>query len=263
MTMGLDDARASLCTSVAEGRRRRSSRRRRAVFVALGLGLLATSAAAHIRLDFPSPRTSSQKFGPCGVTGSERGGDITVFRAGETITVRWTETIDHPSHYRIAFDPDGHDGFVDPPEMMDAYSNELVLLDLIADRTGGGAYEAEITLPDVACDRCTLQLIQVMYDKPPYTVPGNDIYYQCADLVLVRDEVDAGVTDGGVAGADGGVADADAGARDAGPPPDAGDDDHDHGATGGCACRATPNAAASVPWSIALGALLVRRARKR
>jgi hypothetical protein len=23
-----------------------------------------------------------------------------------------------------------------------------------------------------------------MYDKPMYTTPGNDIYYQCADLVL-------------------------------------------------------------------------------
>jgi hypothetical protein len=23
-----------------------------------------------------------------------------------------------------------------------------------------------------------------MYDKPPYTTPGNDIYYQCADLIL-------------------------------------------------------------------------------
>jgi hypothetical protein len=41
-----------------------------------------------------------------------------------------------------------------------------------------------VTLPDLVCDNCTLQVIQVMYDKPPYTTPGNDIYYQCADLVL-------------------------------------------------------------------------------
>jgi hypothetical protein len=26
-----------------------------------------------------------------------------------------------------------------------------------------------------------------MYDKPPYQTPGNDIYYQCADLVLRRE----------------------------------------------------------------------------
>ena len=36
-----------------------------------------------------------------------------------------------------------------------------------------------------------------MYDKPPYIVPGNDIYYQCADLVLTRDAMDAGAMDGG------------------------------------------------------------------
>lgn len=41
-------------------------------------------------------------------------------------------------------------------------------------------------LPDVECDNCTLQAIQVMYDKPPYVTPGNDLYYQCADLVLRR-----------------------------------------------------------------------------
>ncbi|MFA9472798.1 MAG: hypothetical protein ACERNK_19695, partial [Deltaproteobacteria bacterium] len=45
-------------------------------------------------------------------------------------------------------------------------------------------YMATVTLPNVTCDNCTLQVIQVMYDKPPYTTPGNDIYYQCADLVL-------------------------------------------------------------------------------
>ena len=34
----------------------------------------------------------------------------------------------------------------------------------------------------------------MMYDKPPYTTPGNDIYYQCADLVLQV----GGVPDGGM-----------------------------------------------------------------
>ncbi|MCA9560948.1 MAG: hypothetical protein KC583_20510, partial [Myxococcales bacterium] len=54
-----------------------------------------------------------------------------------------------------------------------------------------------VTLPDVECDNCTLQVIQVMFDKPPQTSPGNDLYYQCADLVLRGDgppppPVDAG-----------------------------------------------------------------------
>ncbi len=40
-----------------------------------------------------------------------------------------------------------------------------------------------ITLPNEPCPACTLQLIQVMQDKPPWG-DGNDIYYQCADLVI-------------------------------------------------------------------------------
>jgi hypothetical protein len=43
-----------------------------------------------------------------------------------------------------------------------------------------------------------------MYDKPPYTTPGNDIYYQCADLVLREGGArDAGIGDG--SGADPGA----------------------------------------------------------
>jgi hypothetical protein len=60
------------------------------------------------------------------------------------------------------------------------------LLDGIPDTPGGGQSSVTVTLPDVECERCTLQVIQVMDDKPPYMVPGNDIYYQCADLVLRR-----------------------------------------------------------------------------
>ena len=68
--------------------------------------------------------------------------------------------------------------------MMEFYSNDTVLLDDIADEGRDVRdYMATITLPDITCDNCTLQVIQVMYDKPPYTTPGNDIYYQCADLI--------------------------------------------------------------------------------
>jgi MYXO-CTERM domain-containing protein len=34
-----------------------------------------------------------------------------------------------------------------------------------------------------------------MYDKPPYSLPGNDLYYQCADLILR--EGGAGAEDAG------------------------------------------------------------------
>ncbi len=92
------------------------------------------------------------------------------------------------------------------------YNNPSVLLDDIDDASGGN-YSATVTLPNVECDNCTLQVIQVMYDKPPYTIPGNEMYYQCADLVLAGPiELDAGSpgeADSGVALPDaGGASDA-------------------------------------------------------
>jgi hypothetical protein len=146
----------------------------------------ARPALAHIQLDDPPARTTQQKDGPCGAADSPRGETATVFAPGETITVRWRETINHPSHYRIAFDADGDDDFADPADFMDFSGNPTVLLDAIEDRAGG-EYSASVTLPDVVCETCTLQLVQVMYDKPPYG-DGNDLYYQCADLALRRAE---------------------------------------------------------------------------
>lgn len=156
--------------------------------ITLACGVLTSAqASAHIQLDEPTARYADQKRGPCGLaTDPGRGDKITTYEPGATITVKWRETVPHPSHYRISFDADGQDDFKDPNDYMDFNSNPAVLLDAIEDKSGTGAYEVQVTLPDVECDRCTLQLVQVMYDKPPYTVGGNDLYYQCADLTLKR-----------------------------------------------------------------------------
>ena len=150
---------------------------------------LATSvASAHIALISPKPRYDDLKEGPCGRgTLDKRTANVSTFRAGETITVTWQETIGHPSHYRISFDSNGTSAFKDPQSFTDVSGGPAVLLDNIADKSGTQMYSQEITLPDVACDNCTLQLIQVMTDKPPYG-DGNDLYYQCADIVLSKDD---------------------------------------------------------------------------
>jgi hypothetical protein len=151
------------------------------------VGSMPDAASAHLNLTTPASRYGPDvlKTGPCGLAEGERTENVTYYEPGETIEVSWDEYIDHPGHYRIAFDPDGDDDFVDPSTVTELYSNETVLLDGIADEGPGERdYVATVTLPEVTCDNCTLQVIQVMYDKPPYTTPGNDIYYQCADLVL-------------------------------------------------------------------------------
>lgn len=183
-------------------------------FAAIALAMFSLSlpgvAEAHLGLEAPLSRYGPDvlKTGPCGAGRGERTNNVTYYEPGQTIEVRWDEYVDHPGHYRIAFDSDGVDDFVDPATMMELYSNETVLLDGIADEgPGERAYAATVTLPNITCDNCTLQVIQVMYDKPPYTTPGDDIYYQCADLVLkVGGAPDAGVALGGSAGTDTGCA---------------------------------------------------------
>lgn len=138
---------------------------------------LATPAYAHIALRSPAPRTSAQKEGPCGDAGSVRGSTFTRFQPGETITVEWDETIDHPGHYRIAFDDDGDDVFQNPNNPDDNFPSTLV--EPIADKVGG-RYTQQVTLPTTPCTNCTLQLIQVMTTSIPY----NSFYYQCADIVI-------------------------------------------------------------------------------
>lgn len=160
---------------------------------------LAPGAFAHLSLTTPVARhpDSELKYGPCGVGASDaRTTDpakITTYTAGETITVTWTEYIDHdPSHYRIAFSKEG-DAFEDPTGFDDTETVYPELLDGIpdADAGSGHEYSVEVTLPNEPCDVCSLQVIQVMHDKPPWGPGGgDDIYYQCADIVLIEDPTD-------------------------------------------------------------------------
>jgi len=224
--------------------------------VAFVLGLTAiwpVGASAHLGLTSPTSRYGPDvlKTGPCGTSGGQRTGNVTTYEPGETIEVSWEEYIDHPGHYRIAFDEDGDDDFVDPSTMMELYSNDAVLLDGIADQGAAERdYLVTVTLPDVTCDNCTLQVIQVMYDKPPYTTPGNDIYYQCADLVL---RTGSPPTDGGTdAGTDAG--------NDAGAGTDAGlDPGADPIAPGGCSVASgAPGGPGWISALLVLGCLLAR-----
>jgi uncharacterized protein (TIGR03382 family) len=144
---------------------------------ALCLAAQATTAHAHIEMTSPAPRSTAQKDGPCGAPGSTRGSRVTAFQPGQTILVEWDETVDHPGHYRISFDDDGNDSFRDPRQPDDGFPQTLS--DQIPDRAGGH-YSQQITLPNMTCTNCTLQLVQVMTTAVPY----NSFYFQCADIVL-------------------------------------------------------------------------------
>lgn len=192
----------------------------------VGALLVPSLASAHIHLTFPTSRTTlatgDQKEQHCGTLNYDRAANptkISTFLPGQTITVTWDETIQHPGWFRIAFQPDGA-VFGLPPasngptgggaasnfptanqEGVDATNNSIVLADRIPD----GMTTQSITLPNIECANCTLQFIQVMTDKAPYTIDAlsDDIYFNCADLVLAANAPDAGpgaTVDAGVTG---------------------------------------------------------------
>jgi MYXO-CTERM domain-containing protein len=182
--------------------------RRLAAALALGVGLWAVPASAHIHLMTPAARYSMDmlKAEPCGAPGDPPGtGPVATYQAGETITVEFDEFVDHAGHFRIALDPTGTDAFTSPTAFDDFYNSPEVLLDDIADMAGG-VYSVDVTLPDTPCDPCTLQLIQVMNDGT--FGPGtSDLYFQCSDIVIEG----AGAGSGGDTGTAGGTAGEDTG----------------------------------------------------
>jgi MYXO-CTERM domain-containing protein len=129
---------------------------------------------------------------------------VTELTAGSTITVEFTETIQHPGFFRISFDDDGQDAFVPPPfartEIQMGATTLPVLKDNIPD-TMQADYTAEIVVPNTPCENCTLQLIQVMTSAQ--TWDEGDIYFTCADIRIVAGNAGAGGMGAGGMGAGG------------------------------------------------------------
>jgi len=175
--------------------------------------LLAASALAHVELQSPPPRAKGQSEGnlkntPCGQNADGRTDRVTVFEPGQTITLTFNEFIDHPAYYRVAFDPDG-DTFPmrtgvpanATESIQTAEAAEQALFQgtgsqllAVVPEVNGKASSATVTLPNMECENCTLQLIEFMYDKAD---PQHG-YYQCADIALrsAGSVVDPGEGDG-------------------------------------------------------------------
>ncbi|MCI0505969.1 MAG: lytic polysaccharide monooxygenase [Gammaproteobacteria bacterium] len=146
------------------------------IIILIIIAMLYTELArAHARFVLDSatpPRSYSDgiKTGPCG--NIPRTQNPATFDAGQQITVEWEETINHPGYFRVAFSPEGDLGF-DDNVLYQADDNQ-------DDLNVPHFYSAAVTLPNEACENCTLQLIQYMTDRNPPT-----LYYSCADIRLV------------------------------------------------------------------------------
>lgn len=168
---------------------------------ALAILLVPAVAVAHIRITSPTPRSSDQlKQRHCGQTGSARA-NVQTYRPGAQIHLVWDEYVVHPGWFRVAFQQNG-DSFEIPPasngpngsgaaanyptEDLTGKTDAGTGSQILADRIPHGTTSLDVTLPDVECNSCTLQLIQMMIDKPPYSTAAtsDDIYFACVDLVL-------------------------------------------------------------------------------
>lgn len=180
-------------------------------------------AGTHIAKYEQGARGADTKVAPCGNPEGTPTGATYTYSPGETITIQMAEYVAHPGYFRIAFDNEGDDDFMEPrwivaldPENRDGgcpidntdqcrlgnqaedgdfYNTPEVLMDNLNPHLRGGAqemYSWEVTFPDVECDHCTLQLIQVMEDPAggfhgvynPALGDNNDVYHQCIDIKL-------------------------------------------------------------------------------
>jgi len=177
-------------------------------------------AAAHVRITSPTPRSSDQlKERHCGLAGSARA-NVHTYKPGASLHLVWDEYIVHPGWFRVSFQPNG-DTFETPPisngpngngaaanyptENLTGKTDPGTGSLIIADRIPHGTLSLDLTLPSMECNNCTLQLIQMMTDKPPYAsdTTSDDIYYACVDMVLsnAAPAMDAGTDgDGGTSG---------------------------------------------------------------
>jgi hypothetical protein len=146
------------------------------LFTLAVVALLPTTSFGHARLRIGGtlpPRSTSAgiKTGPCG--NIARTNTPTILQAGQSLVVQWDEVIDHPGYYRVAFSPAN-----------DANFDANVLAAKVDDVNGVHAYETTVTVPNIECTQCTIQLIQYMTENSP-----PSLYYSCADVEIRKGPV--------------------------------------------------------------------------
>ena len=193
--------------------------RMKALFVAVVLGWVAAEADAHFVLVSPAPSIvqnrlgDPQKVAPCGGVSANPGrgtpanpgvpsGVVTDIKGGSSFHVLLSETVFHPGHYRVALAKSAANLPPDPkvttrdsdrgPWSVSAEIQSPAVPPLLADglfahtERPTGLVEADITIPNVNCRNCVLQVIQFMADhgKNP---DGDFSYHHCATVNITAD----------------------------------------------------------------------------
>jgi uncharacterized protein (TIGR03382 family) len=219
--------------------------RKLALTALLPVFLASATASAHFNLMAPTPTAKVNTGGgkgarPCGPdTGT---GDVTPVTGGSELTITLAETVAHDGFYRVALSikartelpPDNvvydSKNVVLPPNGMPSGTSDHadfeavpkfpVLADNMFPHKGAPPpmFTGKVTLPNVTCDKCTLQVIEFMtphgYNGPEAS-GGGYFYHHCADLKITADPnkpiFDPNGAGGGGAGGSGGAGGAAAG----------------------------------------------------
>jgi hypothetical protein len=183
-------------------------------------GLAPVALQAHFKLVEPqgwqveNERGDPQKAAPCGNDAkSEPTKVISKAVGGSKLHLKVTETIFHPGHYRVALAVNSREELpVDPytmerttdrgPQSVWASIQSPPQIPVIADGlfqhytrpapAAAGqtapplAWETDVTLPNINCPKCTLQVIQFMANHG-YNQPGGYSYHHCAEIAITAD----------------------------------------------------------------------------
>jgi len=182
------------------------------VLISAALATVPAVTHAHFKLLEPASWIvendlgDPQKAGPCGGTNTDYGKPtyaVTQAIGGSALHVKVVETIYHPGHYRIALAVNSPLELpVDPkatteqtergPRSVSADIMNPVQFPVLADGLFShqakvdGPLEADVTLPNISCKKCTLQVIQFMEQHGPNN-PGNYTYHHCANIQITPD----------------------------------------------------------------------------
>jgi hypothetical protein len=167
---------------------------------------------AHFKLMEPASwiiedeRGDPQKGFPCGGSNTDYGKPsyvVSQATGGAKLHIKVQETIYHPGHYRVALAVNSPAELpVDPKATTEttergprSVSGEImnpvqppVLADGLFPHSAkvDTPLETDVTLPNISCKRCTLQVIQFMEQHGPNN-PGLYTYHHCATIQITAD----------------------------------------------------------------------------
>jgi hypothetical protein len=172
---------------------------------------IAGPASAHFILMAPDAWVEvnvlgdPQKAAPCGTSDITKGtptGKITEMRGGDPLHIKIKETIYHPGYYRVALsvldrselpaDPvattrESPRGPISVSAKIDPAPKAPVLADGLFEHRvrpqPGTFWETDVKLPNINCDKCTVQILQFM-EEHGLNKEGEFSYHHCADLKI-------------------------------------------------------------------------------